>query len=67
MSRAWIRLFALFILFIPLAGCGESNDKEFLNSAPPGSPPENPGEGYAARRERVNAKTEGETPKPAQP
>ena len=37
------------------AGCGmDSNEKEFLESAPPGKPSEFPNETFKERRQRVN-------------
>jgi hypothetical protein len=52
----------------PLAGCGNSNpnEREFLNSAPPGKPPENPNESVSERRARTQSKLPDKmTPKSA--
>ena len=46
----------------PLPGCGSSNpnEREFLESAPPGKPPENPDEKVSQRRSRTqNSKQAG--------
>jgi hypothetical protein len=42
-------------LALALASCGSSNpnEAEFLNSAPPGKPPENPNETVSQRRSRT--------------
>jgi hypothetical protein len=42
-------------LTLSQAGCGSGNpnETEFLNSAPPGKPPENPDETVSQRRQRT--------------
>jgi hypothetical protein len=49
-------------LTLLVAGCGSGNpnETEFLNSAPPGTPPENPDETVSQRRERTRSKTKKE-------
>jgi hypothetical protein len=60
-------LFVGLVIGAPLAitGCGSSNtnEQEFLNSAPPGKPPENPNESFSERRSRTQAKTKKPTDK----
>ncbi|MGP0067412.1 MAG: hypothetical protein ACLQGP_27930 [Isosphaeraceae bacterium] len=48
-------LLASLILPSNLVGCGSgnTNEKEFLSSAPPGKPPENPDETVSERRART--------------
>jgi hypothetical protein len=57
----WVKalLFVGALAFAPpLTGCGSSNpnEREFLNSAPPGKPPDNPNETVSERRSRTQSK-----------
>jgi hypothetical protein len=49
-------------LTLSVAGCGSGNpnEKEFLDSAPPGKPSEFPDETVAQRKERTRSKTKKE-------
>jgi hypothetical protein len=49
-------------LTLLVAGCGSGNqnEAEFLASAPPGKPPDNPNETVAQRKERTRSKTKKE-------
>jgi hypothetical protein len=42
-------------LAIVISGCDSrgQNEREFLNTAPPGTPPEDPNESYASKRGRL--------------
>jgi hypothetical protein len=63
-SKATIAFLSIFLAV--QSGCSTNqNEAEFLKSAPPGKPPENPNEGVAERRSRTLRPSKPDTGKGA--
>jgi len=61
LKSRWLGGYLIFLsCALPMAagGCGSSNpnEKEFLESAPPGKPSEFPNESFSERRQRTKSK-----------